>query len=273
MARASCLSEEMPHHVLADERRLYYDARGEVGPTLVLLNGMSQSTANWLSHARPLSDHFALISYDARGQGRSDLGEGAITLDGHVDDLHELLESLDRDTVTLCGFSHGARIALRYSALYPESVDRLVLTSAGDGDDALRRTIVRSWRELLRLGGLEAMAWAAIPDILGRDFLSGSEKHLDAMVRATLQRNTAAGLSALLDGMSSFPEPLADAPNIQAPTLLITSDADLLVSPRSSRSLAEALAAEHVLIDACGHTIPVERAAEWRALVIEFASA
>ncbi len=262
----------MPHHELSDGRRLYYEARGDAGPTLVLLNGMSQSTANWLSHARPLSEHFALVSYDARGQGRSDLGSGEVTLDGHVEDLHELLEALGRETVTLCGFSHGARIAMRYAALYPETVERLVLTSAGDGDDPLRRTIVRSWRELLRLGGLEAMAWAAIPDILGRDFLRGSEKHLDAMVRATLQRNTVEGLGALLDAMSSFPTALSDAANIQAPVLLMTTNDDLLVSPRSARSLAEALQARHVVVDSCGHTIPVERAAEWRTQVIEFAS-
>lgn len=262
----------MPIQTLSDGRKLYFEERGS-GPCLVLLNGMSQSTANWHSHTRSLSEQFRLIVYDAQGQGRSPLGDRPMSLEGHVSDLIELLDELGVSAATLCGFSHGGRIALATAARHPSRVSRLILTSVGDGEDAYRRTIVRSWREVLRFGGLEAMAWAATPDILGREFVAGIEPHLDAMIRATLQRNTSEGLGALLDAMASFPSPVDDARRVNCPSLLISSDDDRLVSPTSAHRLADALGAETCLIANSGHTSPVERPVEWRSAVVGFAAA
>jgi 3-oxoadipate enol-lactonase len=260
----------MPLQPLRDGRSLYFERRG-FGSPLILLNGMSQSTANWLSHARSLAERFTLVMYDAQGQGQSPLGGRPVSLDGHVSDLRELVEALELESPTLCGFSYGARVALAYTARHADEVPRLVLTAAGDDDDPLRRTIVRSWRELLRIGGLEAMAWAAIPDILGREFLGGVEAHLEAMVRSTLQRNTTEGLGALLASMEAFPSPLQDASHVACPSLLISGAHDLLVSAESAERLAHSLGAEHLTIDA-GHTVPVERVTEWRSAVMAFAS-
>ncbi|MCB9506427.1 MAG: alpha/beta fold hydrolase [Myxococcales bacterium] len=254
-------------------RALYWEESGD-GPPLLLLNGMSQSTANWLSHVRPLGERFRTLTYDARGQGRSPLGDVVaepVTLEGHVDDLAELLDGVGLDHVSLCGFSHGARLALAFAARHPRRVDRLVLTSTGDNDDPMRRAIVRSWAEVLERGGLEAMAWCSMPDILGRDFLAANERFLEAMVRATVQRNDADGLRALLAGMAGFGSPLDDAAALHCPALLISSPDDLLVSRESAKRLAAALPdGAHVWIDGCGHTIPIEAPERWRSVVETF---
>ena len=75
---------------------LHAEEQGE-GEPLVLLNGLSQSTANWMSHTRALRDRYRVVAYDARGQGRSTLGDGKLTLEGHVDDLASLLAHLGTD--------------------------------------------------------------------------------------------------------------------------------------------------------------------------------
>ncbi len=261
----------MTEVVLSGERRIYYETRGDAGPVVVFLNGMSQSTANWRTQARHFSARFRCVMYDARGQGRSPLGAGPVTLDGHVEDLLAVIDAVTPSPVVLCGFSHGSRIALAFAAAYPERVARLVLTSMGDADDPLRRTIVRSWVEILRLGGVEAMAWCAIPDILGRAFLGANEGQIDAMVRATVQRNSPDGLPALLAAMDAFPPPTEHAAQLDVPTMLITSPDDLLVSPESAARLAEQISGcVHRVVTGCGHTIPIEKADEWRATVFEF---
>lgn len=264
----------MPTMSTTDGRALYYERRGEAGPVVLLLNGMSQSTANWMSQARHLSERCSVLMYDARGQGRSELGEGSLSLAGHLRDIDALLDHLGVGAVVPCGFSHGARLALAWAATRPERARALVLTSMGDAADPLRRTIVRSWIEVLARGGLEAMAWCAIPDILGREFLGANEAHVEAMVRATLQRNTREGLGALLRAMGDFPDPLSDAGAVRCPTLLLTSDADLLVSPESAARLAAAIPdCRHGRIGRCGHTIPIEQPEAWRAAVEAFLDA
>lgn len=251
---------------------LYYERQGQ-GPALVLLNGLSQTTANWRSQVRSLRERFDVIAYDARGQGRSPLGTAPVTLEAQVDDLCALLDALEVERAHLCGFSHGARLALAVAALRPARVDRLVMTSIGTNDGALRRLIVRSWREVLRHGGVEAMAWCTLPEILGAKFVQAHEEQLEAMVRATLQRNTAEGLGALLDALQGYPPPQEEAAHVRAPSLLITADEDLLVPPEDARALAAALPhAEHVIMSGCGHTVPIELPDAWRRQVLAFLS-
>ena len=247
---------------------LYAEQRGD-GPPLVLLNGMSQTVANWRTQARALQNHFRVISYDARAQGRTPVGQRTLTLDLHVEDLRTLLDGLQVERVALVGFSHGARIALAAAAAMPERVDRLVLTSTGTNDDAMRDTITRGWLEILDRGGVEAMAWASLPQILGRPFLHEHRDHTDAMIRATVQRNSAEGLRALIEGLRAFPHTELDARNIRAPTLLITSDDDLLVAPHAARALAAAIpGARHVVLNGAGHTLPIELPEAWREAVL-----
>lgn len=253
---------------------LYYEVRGDASlPPLVLLNGMSQSTANWMTQSRHLSEHYRVINFDARGQGRTPAGDQPLRLDVHVQDVVALLRHLSLERAHLCGFSFGARIALAVAARHPERVDKLVLTSAGAGDSALRRLIVRSWYEVLQRGGVEAMSWCALPHILGEGFLQRHEAQIPGMIRASRQRNSKEGLEALLVAYKDFPEPLEDAARVRAPTLLLSADSDPLVSPQATESLRQALSdAEHTLINGCGHTIPIEEPDRWRTLVHEFLS-
>lgn len=249
---------------------IHAEERGE-GPPLVLLNGMSQTVANWRTQMRALADRFRVIAYDARAQGRTPVGEEPLSLDLHARDLRDLLDALNVDRAHIVGFSHGARVALGFAARFPDRVDHLVLTSTGANDDALRDTITRGWLEILALGGVEAMAWASLPQILGRSFLASHHAHIDAMIKATGQRNTREGLDALVRGLRGFPHPDEDAARVVAPTMLITSDADLLVAPDAAERLAASIdGCRHERVDDSGHTIPIEQPERWRELVLDF---
>lgn len=248
---------------------LHAEEQGE-GEPLVLLNGLSQSTANWMSHTRALRDHYRVVAYDARGQGRSTLGHGKLTLEGHVDDLASLLAHLGIGSAHICGFSHGARVALAFAARHPQQTRSLVLTSTGADADGRRRAIVESWRRIVGLGGVEALAWASIPTILGAKFLDELDGQLEPLVRATLQRNRTEGLAALLDGMQGYPPADADAERVVAPSLLITSLEDPLVSAVSAERLATLLRAKHEVWSGAGHTIPIELPERWRAALVSF---
>ena len=54
--------------------------------------------------------------YDARAQGRSDLGERELSLERHAEDFAALLKHLEVEKVHLVGLSHGAKVALAYAA-------------------------------------------------------------------------------------------------------------------------------------------------------------
>lgn len=249
---------------------LWVERRG-AGSSLLLLNGLSQSTANWRTQMRELQASHDVIAYDARGQGRSGLGPLPITLDDQVADVESLLDALGVERVSLAGFSHGARVALAVAASLPDRVERLVLTSIGTNDGPHRRLIVRSWREVLERGGVEAMAWCTLPSILGEDFVRAHREQFDAMVRATVQRNSAEGLRALLSALEGYPDPTPEARRVRCPVLLVTSDRDPLVPLEDARRLADSFdEVRHVFIRGCGHTLPIEAPEAWREAVLSF---
>ncbi|MFW5968186.1 MAG: alpha/beta fold hydrolase [Persicimonas sp.] len=263
----------MAEFVTDDDCTLYYEPYGfgREGDVVVFLNGMTQSTAHWKSQAKGFAERgFRVLTYGARGQGDSELGDEEITLELHADDLAALLDEVDVDKAHLVGFSHGARVALGAANFHPDRLDRLVLCSATAQSTALARTIVRSWHAVLTNGGLEAMSWSALPTILGNDFLAQNEEILDGIVRAAIQRNNPEGVRALLEALMDFPELDQLAENVDAKTLVVSADEDLLVTADGAEKLADLLGGEHRLIEGVGHTIPIEAPEAFRDVVIEF---
>lgn len=250
--------------------RIFYQERGE-GPAILLINGLSQSTANWMSQVSALSERYRVITFDSRGQGRSDVGNRPLTIDEHVDDIIALLDHLGIERVHPVGFSHGARIGLRLAAKRPNRVGRLVVTGMGADDGLFRRTLIRVWREVLRLGGVEALAWCSLTDILSQGFLELHADDIETMVQTTVKRNSTEGLAAMLDGLMNYPASLEDARLIQAPTLVCSADKDPLCSEQAADRLAIAIPnVRHVRFANCGHTIPIEQPRRWREEVLSF---
>ena len=103
---------------------------------VVFFNGTTQTNRTWWLQVRHLENRFRILLYDARGQGQSDLRQSNLTLDGHVEDLHELLDYLGVNRAHLVGLSHGARVACRFGAVIPERTDRMVLCGLGKDLDS-----------------------------------------------------------------------------------------------------------------------------------------
>ena len=114
------------------------------GPPVVLLHGLSATRRNVVQGSRALVKRgYRLISYDARGHGRSSPAPSYAYRD-FVDDLAAVLDHLDLDRAALVGSSMGAATAMAFALEHPERVPALVQitpaytgyarTGAADGD-------------------------------------------------------------------------------------------------------------------------------------------
>jgi pimeloyl-ACP methyl ester carboxylesterase len=151
-------------------------------------------------------------------------------------------------------------------------VRRLVVTGVSAGRGALGRVIVRAWRAALATGDLEALAWLSLADTLGPAYLDRNEALLPAFVKATVERNTYAGVRALfeqtLDDTPAWPfHPTALAPQITCPVLLLAGEHDRLAPAADLGALAAAFAGPvtHRVVPGVGHTVPIEAPEIWRA--------
>ena len=101
------------------------EALGE-GPPVVLLHGLSATRRNVVQGSRALVKRgYRLISYDARGHGRSSPAPRYEYPD-LVEDLSAVLGHLDLERAALVGSSMGAATAMAFTLENPERVPALV---------------------------------------------------------------------------------------------------------------------------------------------------
>ena len=101
------------------------EAIGE-GPPVVLLHGLSATRRNVVQGSRALVKRgYRLISYDARGHGRSSPAPSYEYAD-FVADLAAVLDHLDLERTALVGSSMGAATAMAFTLEHPERVPALV---------------------------------------------------------------------------------------------------------------------------------------------------
>jgi pimeloyl-ACP methyl ester carboxylesterase len=96
-------------------------------PPLLLVHGGRDQKHSWQNVAARLADRYHVHAHDLRGHGQSDwVSDGDYGVMDHVYDLTSLVEHLGLDTFTLIGHSLGGNIAVRYTGLFPDKVEKLV---------------------------------------------------------------------------------------------------------------------------------------------------
>jgi pimeloyl-ACP methyl ester carboxylesterase len=177
--------------VQANGTELYYEARGD-GPPLLLVAGGLADAGQFTALAEALAGHARVITYDRRGNSRSPAPAGwtTTTVDEQADDAAALLQALDIPAASVYGHSIGAPIALDLALRRPELVDTVILH-----DPALMSVLADPGAVMAVVGPLvgEAMQAggpAAAADAFYR-FAVGSA--LDALEPATWDRMKADG--------------------------------------------------------------------------------
>ena len=262
----------MPYFTTQDGCRLFYETQG-VDPSkrvVVFLNGTLQTTLHWKTHATALKDQFSVVMYDARAQGQSDLGSQGLSLDGHAEDLSAFLQHLGVEQAHLVGLSHGAKVALAYAAQSPQHVDRLVLCSVSATATCRSKLLVKSWLDILKDSGLEAMAWFALPIVFGERFLKQRQRILDSIVKGIVMRNSKEALIAHFEAMVTYPPLSQIARHIYIPPLVISGSDDPLVTEEGAKELAELCGGRHQQIVGVGHTVPAEAPELFNETILEF---
>lgn len=97
------------------------------GPSLVLLHGFSGTGEAWNPYLEELSAHFRLIVPDLRGHGQSLNPSGHFTHKELAQDVFNLLDQLDIDSVYAIGSSMGAMTLLHAATQQRERIMSMVL--------------------------------------------------------------------------------------------------------------------------------------------------
>jgi pimeloyl-ACP methyl ester carboxylesterase len=101
------------------------------GPALLLLHGVTCSSATWDEIIPALAKHFTVIAPDLLGHGDSAKPATEYSSGAYACYVRDLLLELGHTRVTLVGHSLGGGIAMQFSYQFPDMTERLVLVSSG----------------------------------------------------------------------------------------------------------------------------------------------
>jgi pimeloyl-ACP methyl ester carboxylesterase len=96
----------------------------------LLVHGLGGSSVTWVPVMDGLSEHGPVVAVDLPGFGRTPIADhDPITVQGYVDFVLEVADTLGWKTFTLHGNSMGGLIGTLLAADHPHRLDRLVLVS------------------------------------------------------------------------------------------------------------------------------------------------
>jgi pimeloyl-ACP methyl ester carboxylesterase len=181
-----------PHEIQLHGHRVTY-RRGGSGPALLLLHGVTDSSATWEGVAPALAEHFTLIAPDLLGHGESATPRGDYSLGAHASGVRDVLSALGIDHVTVVGHSLGGGVAMQFAYQFPERCERLVLVSSGG--------LGREVHLLLRAAALPGADWV-LPALTSAGLLGVGRRAGDLLRRLRLAPS--GDLAVLAHGFASL---------------------------------------------------------------------
>lgn len=117
----------------------------------MIIHGLYGSSDNWVSIARALSDEFRVIIPDLRNHGNSPHSE-LHTYEAMSDDIMELADSAGLGKFIIAGHSMGGKVALRFTARWPERIAGLIVLDISPfRADPVKNRSVDQHMDILRL--------------------------------------------------------------------------------------------------------------------------
>lgn len=114
------------------DHRVAYRVAGDPSlPVLLLVHGITSSSATWDPVIPALAEHAHVVAPDLYGHGGSDVPGADYSLGGFATQIRDLMDTLGHERVTIVGHSLGGGVAMQFAYQYSEHCERLVLVDSG----------------------------------------------------------------------------------------------------------------------------------------------
>jgi pimeloyl-ACP methyl ester carboxylesterase len=101
------------------------------GPAIVLVHGITSTSATWEQVMPYLATRFTVIAPDLIGHGQSAKPRGDYSLGAYASGVRDLMVTLGHESATFVGHSLGGGVVMQLAYQFPERCERLVLVDSG----------------------------------------------------------------------------------------------------------------------------------------------
>ncbi|KAL2611722.1 hypothetical protein R1flu_023414 [Riccia fluitans] len=246
-------------------------------PTLVMLHAFGTSGISWSNQVGPFSKKFDLYIPDLVFFGDSSSTDTARSEFFQAESVYKLLQELNVTKFNLIGTSYGGFVAYRIAHLYPDSVQKLIISSSAvnmdpsSDEELCAKCNCENTKEILCPTTVDALKRTAalgfykkpkmfIPRFIWADYLEAQ-----SMKNYTEKCELADGMVL---GKADSP-PLETVPQ---ETLIIWGEFDEVFNIKWAHQLKEHIGekAQVIVIKNAGHIPQVEKTSEYNKKVLAF---
>jgi pimeloyl-ACP methyl ester carboxylesterase/predicted glycosyltransferase len=274
-------------YVARDGVRIFYEVYGEGEPTLLLLPTWSLfHSRHWKMQIPYLARHFRVVTFDGRGNGKSDrpLEPGAHAEREYAADALAVLDTTETERAIIAGFSMGAQRALILAAEHPDRVAGAVFIgpSYPGGGEPVPERAEYDFEE--RYGTHEGWAkhnrhyWLSdyadwVEFFVGRIFTEPhSTKAIEDGISWGLETDAETLIATYDAPLFAAEEARALAARVRCPVLVIHGDQDALTAPSRGAALAGHTGGELAVMEGSGHAPHVRDPVKVNLLLRDFAA-
>lgn len=255
-----------------DEIAIEYEVEGtRTGIPVVFIHGFPFNKSMWKPQVDALKKDFYVVTYDVRGHGASDVGDGQYTVEYFVDDLIGLLDHVKISRAVVVGLSMGGYIALRAIERNPERFRGLVLADTRSEPDNNEGKVKRANQaKAVRTDGIKKFADAFVKAVFYEKTFE-TNPHAVEMVRHMIERSDVRAVAGTLIALAARTDSTPALYGITVPTLILVGQHDGLTPPSASHAMKDKIPnAELRVIPKAGHLSNLEQPDEFNQHLLNF---
>jgi 2-succinyl-6-hydroxy-2,4-cyclohexadiene-1-carboxylate synthase len=245
---------------------------------VLFLHGFTGCAEDWLPVFEQMPAKYNYIALDIVGHGKSDapVNPAQYNIESISAQIKSIKDHLTPNKIFLLGYSMGGRIALSYTALYPDDVKGLILESATAGikNDAERQ---KRYEEDLKLAEfIESHSLEEFIEMWSDQELFNTQRRFSNDKLKKLKKKKASGskigYANSLKGFSTgIMLPVHDKlKKIPLKVLLITGDLDSKFTGINARLAKRFFKAKHKIVRNSGHNTHLEDPKRFIEIVINY---
>ncbi len=219
--------------------RLHYRRTGS-GEPLLLAMGTAGCLGMWAPAEPALAERHDVISFDYRGLGRSERGDGAVTTASLADEAAALLGALEVPRAHVLGWSLGSTVAQELALRNRGKVGSLVLYGTWGRRDGFATALMMAMKHPWETGdlscGLVSLGVCYSPEFLDSPEFSKFVEWTTLIAPSTPEEVRAVAEQWAADFEFDSLDRVSD---ISAPTLVLTGEDDIVSPPRLGRAVAD----------------------------------
>ena len=249
-----------------------YTERGmPQGLPVVFIHGFPFNQEMWDPQINILPNNVYGITYDVRGHGNSDVGDGQFTIELFVDDLIALLDHLHIEKAVFCGLSMGGYIALRTFERHPDRVCGLILSDTKSEPDTDAVKIKRAvTMKTVKAAGVRAFAEEFVKAIFWEKTFERNPSAI-AFIKKIIFENTSRGICGTLLALASRTDTTTALASINIPTCIIVGEHDKLTPPSDARTMHTMITGSELhILPYAAHMSNLENTQEFNQRIIAF---